>query len=148
MTTKHKEQKILNHPIQKLYDLILDVNAYPDFLPWVYKAKIHENYENYFIAELFVEFKGFKTSYTSKVIYEFDESGDKANIDVELVKGPFKHLINKWHLEKIDEKQTKIDFFIQFSFNNFMFEKLIGIFFTHATKKMINSFEKRADAIN
>ena len=74
-------------------------------------------------------------------------SDNEYKVNVTAVKGPFKNLINIWHLreQNLDgQKLTLVEFFIDFEFQSIILEKMIGIIFEKATAKMIDAFEKRA----
>ena len=72
-----------------LFDIVADIEAYTEFLPWVAAARILEKNEDIIIAELLVKYKIFRSSYISRV-----KLIPKQEIIVELVDGPFKHLSN------------------------------------------------------
>jgi coenzyme Q-binding protein COQ10 len=125
---------------QQLYDLVINVEQYPEFIPWCKAARILRQYENYFEAELVISFKHIRESYVSKV------TGNEADftIEVEMIKGPFHHLINKWKFEQLAEGGCKINFHIDFAFKNIILEKIIGSLFNKATQKMVAAFKEQA----
>jgi coenzyme Q-binding protein COQ10 len=135
------------HTPQELFDIVADVEKYPDFLPWVSDARIIEKHENWFIAELVVQFKAISQSYSSKVtLYEPDEKQSFWEIDTELVKGPFKKLSNNWKFRPRERDEgTEILFDVDFQFKSIFLDKIIGTIFERAVTKMTSAFEKRAD---
>lgn len=133
-----------SYSIEQIYYLVLDVERYPEFLPWCSAALIIEGERDDFIADLVIHYKAFTEHYRSKVLGRMDES--KAEIKVELVQGPFKHLHNLWILEK-EKSGANIRFFIDFQFKSSLLEVLLGAFFENACKKMVSAFEKRADEL-
>lgn len=145
----HKERKNLHYSPKQILDLIMDIENYPEFLPWCVGAKITKKIdENNLEADLAVSFKGFFQKYTSKI--ELKEIAPQSyEIKVEAINGPFKNLINLWHIKKCDETPnlTYVDFFIDFEFNSKMLNLMIGPFFEKATNKMIAAFETRADEL-
>jgi coenzyme Q-binding protein COQ10 len=144
----HFERRKSKHSPKQLFDIVADVEKYPEFLPWVSGARIIEKQNDYFIAELLVRFKGFSHKYSSKVTLKPAKSENEPYfIDVELVSGPFKHLSNKWAFHPYKDGGTEIIFELDFKFNSMIFEKMIGFLFETAVKKMSESFEKRADEI-
>jgi len=132
----------------QIFDIVSDVASYPKFLPWVAAARIDKISKNEFEAELIIKFKGLRSSYTSLVTLTHPESSNSPCIvSVALVKGPFRTLINEWNLEpseNIARNISDIDFFIDFSFQSSMFEKMVGGMFEKATNKMTEAFETRA----
>ena len=120
-----------------LFDIVADIELYPEFLPWVAGARILERNEDIIIAELVVKYKIFRSSYVSRV-----KLIPKQEIIVELIDGPFKHLNNYW---KFQDK--KVEFKLDFEFKSSMLESLINAEFEHYASKMMEAFDKRAQAI-
>lgn len=120
-----------------LFDIVADIELYPEFLPWVAGARILERNEDIIIAELVVKYKIFRSSYVSRV-----KLIPKQEIIVELIDGPFKHLNNYW---KFQDK--KVEFKLDFEFKSSMLESLINAEFEHYANKMMEAFDKRAQAI-
>lgn len=139
---KFEYQYQSEYSIEQIYDLVLDVERYPEFLPWCSAALVIEGERADFIADLVIHYKAFTEHYRSQVIGNI--GCDKAEIRVELVQGPFKHLHNLWVLEK-QKNGANIRFFIDFEFKSSLLEVLLGAFFENACKKMVSAFEKRAD---
>ncbi len=120
--------------------MVLDVEKYPEFLPWCRAARIIERHEGYFLGELVISFNHLTERYTSKVMPLKNE------IRVELVKGPFKHLTNDWRFEPT-ATGTNIHFNLDFEFKSKLLDRLMGGLFTRATEKMTMAFMTRADAL-
>ena len=138
----HKTEIISDFPADKLFELVLDIESYPIFLPWCKSAKILKRKNNIIIADLVIEFKNICESYTSKVIFNRSDS-----IDVEMIEGPFKFLLNKWRFSQTDDGKTLLYFEIDFQFNSIILEALIGIFFDRAVEKLACAFLQRADIL-
>ncbi|MDA0902024.1 MAG: type II toxin-antitoxin system RatA family toxin [Proteobacteria bacterium] len=143
----HKEHKILPYSAKQMLDLVMDIENYPQFLPWCLAAKIknHVN-ENILIADLVISFKAFSEKYTSEVITH-KISDNEYRVAVVAIEGPFKNLVNDWHFKDIshnNQPAVSIEFFIDFKFRSLILDKMIGVVFEKATNKMINAFEKRA----
>lgn len=136
--------KILPYDAKQLFDLVLDVESYPEFIPWCEASRIISKSNTEIIAELVIRLKAFTEKYQSSII--FNSSEQLFTIEVEAISGPFKYLKNSWKFSKIDTG-TKVEFFIDFQMKFTILDNLIGIFFGEATKKMIDAFEKRAQAL-
>lgn len=143
----HFDKYKSKHKAEQLFEIVADVEKYPEFLPWVGATRIIERAENYFIAEMVVKFKSFSHKYTSRVdlIYPTAEKPFH-EIDVGLVKGPFKYLKTHWIFTQ-KEEETEIAFELDFRFESALFEKMIGFLFEKAVRKMTDAFIKRADEI-
>ena len=126
-------------------EIIMDIEKYPEFLPWCKKARIIEKNDDFLTAELFVEFKGFTESYVSKVITSSENNS--YCIEVVAISGPFKLLKNIWTIKQLDNG-AKVDFSIDFAFKSRILDMIIGMVFSIATEKMIGAFEDRADELS
>lgn len=143
---RHVEQRILPYTREQLFDLVADVGAYPQFLPWVVGARVRSKTSELLVADLMVGFKVFRETFTSKVTL------DRPNrIHVDYVNGPLKYLHNDWTFTDVSTEEggarTAIDFFVEFEFKNRLFESMAGAVFHEAVKRMVSAFEKRAIAV-
>lgn len=137
----HTEQKILPYSAEQLFDLVADIEKYPEFLPWCRAARILEKREGECTAQLVIAFHHMTEKYTSRVT--LDRPGA---IDVVMIEGPFDHLTNQWRFTP-QTGGTQVDFAIDFRFRSRLLEKLIGGMFEKATAHMILAFKGRAEAL-
>ena len=143
----HNEQQFLPYPCQAMFDLVADVERYPEFLPWCRAARILEWKEGEFLGELVIAFHHISESYVSRVVLVPASSPETpANISVTMVKGPFEYLTNHWRFTPV-EGGTQIDFALDFKFRSRILEKLIGGLFGKATSRMVSAFKQRAEAL-
>jgi coenzyme Q-binding protein COQ10 len=143
----HQETRILPYTVEQIFLLVADVESYPKFLPWCVGSRILKRAENSFLAELVISFKQFRESYTSNVKLTPPLPSRNAAIDVELVNGPFEHLVNRWKFLPEEGGKCRVEFFIEFRFKSRILDMLISGFFSRATEKMVQSFESRAHAL-
>jgi coenzyme Q-binding protein COQ10 len=138
----HTMQELVVYSPAQLYALVLDIEQYPEFIPWCRSARILSRDEKSFLGELVIAFKHIRESYVSRV------TGDEQamRIHVEMERGPFHHLINTWYFEA-HEQGCMIHFHIDFAFKSKLLDAIIGSLFSRATKKMVGAFKSRADAI-
>ena len=140
---KASVKRLIECTKEQLIDLVLDIEKYPEFVPFCLDAHIHEkdHNENFIliIADLTIGKSFFNETYKSFVIY-------KKNSDIILVKnidGPLKYLENKWFFKQQGEN-SEIDFQINFELKN----KILNLFmiksFDIGLKKIADAFEKRA----
>ena len=91
-------------------------------------------------ADMLVGFKAIREKFTSRV------TKDRPNrIDVHYLDGPLRDLDNSWVFRPTEDGGCEIDFCVQFTFRNAVFEALAGQYFDRAFRKMVEAFEKRAD---
>jgi len=130
-----------------MFDLVADVERYPEFLPLCEALSIRERKERdtktLMIADMTVGYKAIRETFTSQVLLKPDELG----IDVKYLDGPFKYLDNKWSFEPHDEGGCEVRFFIDYEFKSRMLGMLMGSMFDRAFRMFSEAFEKRAQAI-
>ena len=136
----HAEKRYLPYTPDQLFELVADVERYPEFLPWCVAARIRKREGDVFFADLVIGFKMIRERYTSKVA--LDRPGNR--IDVHYTEGPFHHLDNHWIFRPAEDGGTNIDFFVDFEFRSKLLQKVIGALFNEAVRLMVASFEKRA----
>jgi coenzyme Q-binding protein COQ10 len=92
----YNEVKILPYTPEQLYALVVDVEKYPEFIPWCRAARIVSREKDSFLGELIVSFSHLTERYTSRVVPVAPSDTNEGRIDVSLVSGPFHHLNNHW----------------------------------------------------
>jgi coenzyme Q-binding protein COQ10 len=137
--TTHSERRHLPYSQKQLYDLVADVNRYPEFLPWCVAARVRNQTGDELVADLVIGFKMVREKFTSRVTLMAPD-----RIDVVYTEGPFKYLNNHWIFEVAEDGGTVIDFFVDFEFRSKMLQALIGALFNEAVGMMVAAFEKRA----
>ena len=143
----HTDEKHFDYNTVQLFDLVSDVEKYPQFLPWVKAVRIAERHADYLIADVIVQFKAITEQYRCRVdLAPPQNTSQPGQINVSLVKVPFHHLINHWHFEP-SEKGCEVRFHVDFAFKNKFLDKIIGTLFDRATRKMISAFLARAEEL-
>lgn len=137
---RHEEKRPLPYRSDQLFDLVADVDSYPEFLPWCTASRIKHRSDELIIADLVIGFKGITERFTSRVTLD----RPNCRIDVTYERGPFKYLKNRWIFVPSDNGCV-VDFYVDFEFRSRILEKLIGLVFTEAVRKMVGAFERRAD---
>ncbi|MBY6217716.1 type II toxin-antitoxin system RatA family toxin [Qipengyuania aquimaris] len=137
-----RETRRLPYSCEQMFDLVADVAKYPEFLPWVVATRIRSDSETEMTADMLVGFKAIREKFTSRVIKNRPD-----HIEVFYVDGPLKDLDNNWRFTCLPDGGCEIDFCVDFTFRNAMFERLAGQYFDRAFRKMVEAFEKRADEL-
>lgn len=136
----HRETRVLPYTPEQVFDLVADIGRYPEFLPWVQAMRIRERSPTLVTADMVVGFKMVRERFTSRVTL------DRPNrIHVDYIDGPLKFLKNDWRFRAVPEG-CAIDFAVDFEFKSKMFERLAGMFFGEAIRRMVGAFEARAAA--
>lgn len=137
----HRETRILPYTPEQMFDLVADVRAYPDFLPWVIALRVRQDAPAETLADMIVGFKGLRETFTSRVAKQRPVA-----ITVDYIEGPLKHLRNEWRFRP-DPRGCAVDFSVDFAFKSRIFERLAGAVFDTALRRMIGAFETRAAAL-
>ena len=126
-----------------LIKMVLDIEKYPEFVPWCLGGKIHSKNDKgntiEITADLTIGKSFFNETYKSFVIY--DKESD--SINVTNMEGPLKHLENKWFFSQ-KGKNSEVDFHVNFELKNKVLNLLMIKSFDIGLKKIADAFEKRA----
>jgi coenzyme Q-binding protein COQ10 len=139
---RHAETRFLPYTPEQMFDLVADVGRYAEFLPWVQAMRIRSHEGNVITADMVVGFKMVRERFTSRVTLDRPHA-----IHVDYISGPLKYLKNEWQFRALPDGRCEIDFSVDFEFKNKMFERLAGMFFHEAFKRMVGAFEARAAAV-
>jgi len=139
-----------------MFDLVADVERYPEFVPLCHALKIRQRTQRadgteVVVADMTVSFKLVRESFTSQVTL------DRPNLKilVEYLRGPFKNLENRWTFEPKGQDRAEgkgddvcdVGFYLSYEFKSRMLAALMGAMFDAAFARFSAAFEKRADAI-
>lgn len=135
---------ILPYRAEMIHQLVMDIEKYPEFLPWCKQAKIVNHISDKILhADLLVNFKNFFEKYRSEVTHGKNHESVYF-VESRAIEGPFKSLFSEWKIKDLGENSCQIDFYIEFEFNSFILGKMLGGIFERASEKMMSSFEERA----
>ncbi len=135
----HSEQRVLPYTAEQMFDLVVSVDRYPEFLPWCLASRIIKREDGAILADLVIGFKMFKERFGSRIAYERPHV-----IKVEPTAGPFRRMINDWRFEDLPEGGCLIDFHVDFQFRSRLLDRLMGALFHQAVRRMVSAFERRA----
>ena len=136
---KYSDIKQMEFSADEMYQLVKDIEKYPEFLPWCDGLRIKSQAYNEIIADMIVGFSSISEKFTSRV--NFDDENKK--IIVRYEDGPFKSLENQWFFEDLGDN-TKVHFNIEFEFKNKFLDMAMAPVFEKVVKKMVSAFEDRA----
>jgi coenzyme Q-binding protein COQ10 len=135
------------HSSDQMFDLVADVERYPEFLPLCEALSIRSRKERdskvLLIADMTVGYKAIRETFTTQVLLNRAERV----IDVKYIDGPFKYLDNRWRFEDRPEGGSTIHFFIDYEFKSRILGALMGSMFDRAFRMFSEAFEKRAAKI-
>ncbi len=142
------------HSAATMFDLVADVERYPEFLPFCTGLRVLRRIETpdgkvVLTANMTVGYKLIRESFTSRVTLDWEAM----RILVQYIDGPFRHLDNRWEFREAGRgteqvaENSEIDFSIDYSFKSRTFEMLVGTVFDKLFRKMTEAFETRAEAL-
>lgn len=145
---KFSNRRRVRHTAEQMFDLVADVERYPEFVPMCEALKIRQRSTKpdgteVIVADMTVSFKLVRERFTSRVTL------DRANrkILVEYLQGPFSHLENKWSFEQRSDDISEIGFMISYEFKSRVLAMLMGAMFDTAFQRFAAAFETRANQI-
>ena len=128
---------------KNLIEMVLNIEKYPEFVPWCLDGKIHDKIDKgdtiEIKADLTIGKSSFKDTYKSFVIYNKSED----SIHVTNIDGPLKHLENEWFFRQ-DGDSSEVEFHVDFELKNKILNVLMIKSFDLGLKKIADAFEKRA----
>src|ERR1700723_1224068 len=137
------------HSPPQMFDLVADVERYPEFVPLCRSLKIRQRTPKpdgtqIVIADMTVSFKLVREAFTSRVTL------DRPNLKilVEYLQGPFSNLENRWSFEAKSDSECDVGFFLNYEFKSRMLALLMGTMFDAAFQRFAAAFEKRADVVS
>ena len=139
---RHEERKFLPYSPEQLFNLVIDIEKYPQFIPWCTAIRIRKRSETEILSDVIVGFKGITERFSCRLMPNAHEK----RVDVTYENGPFKYLKNRWIFEKSDHGCI-VDFYVDFEFRSVILQKIMGLVFTEAVKRMVSAFETRASAL-
>jgi coenzyme Q-binding protein COQ10 len=140
----HSEKRKLPYTARQMYDLVADVARYPEFLPWTSAARIRSRTPRpdgaeVVEADLVISFKVFRERFGSRVTLWPDEM----RIETEYLDGPFRYMRSNWAFRDV-EGGCEVNFFVDFEFRNAILQRVIGVVFDEAMRRVVRAFEARA----
>ena len=131
---------------ENLIKMVLDIEKYPEFVPWCLDSKIYNKNDKgdrvEITADLTIGKSFFNETYKSFVIYDkFNDSINVTNIE-----GPLRHLENKWIFRQTGDS-SEVNFYVNFELKNKILNILMIKTFDLGLKKIADAFEKRANEL-
>ena len=144
---KASVKRLIECEKKDLIELVLDIEKYPEFVPFCFDAKIYENKQDgdlqKIIADLTIGKGPFKDTYKSDVAF----SKKTDSIYVKNIEGPLNHLTNNWTFTDKNNGITEITFDIDFEIKNKFLNSLMVVSFQFGLEKIADAFQKRAEEL-
>lgn len=146
---KHVNKSVLLwYSPREMFDLVVDVESYPQFLPWCQRAEVLARDGDVLMACLHMSYAGVRQSFTTRNVHVKDQS-----LTVSLIDGPFSTLEGSWHFHPLQApgsespQACKIEFDLRYQFSHRTLELLVSPMFDRVANTMVDSFVKRAEQV-
>ncbi len=133
---------LVPYSAEAMFDLVDDVAAYPEFLPWCRGAEVLSRDEDEVKARLHIAKGAFNQSFTT-----VNRRLRPKLLEMRLVEGPFRHLEGFWRFEPLDEGACKVSLDIDFEFSSRLLSMTLGPVFKQITNTLVDAFVQRARAV-
>lgn len=128
-----------------MFDLVVDVERYPEFLPWCSHGKVLTQEGHHMTAEVGLAFKGVQHSFVTR-----NEHVPGREIRLHLVRGPFSKLEGVWQFTPVgqgDVQACRVDFKLDYGFSNALLAALVGPLFDKVASSLVDAFVQRAEQV-
>lgn len=125
----------------QMFDLVAEVDKYPQFMPWCGGASVQSRDEHGMQASITISFAGIRQSFTTRNEHDYPRQ-----ITFKLVDGPFSELTGKWEFMELSPDACKVVYTMQYAFANRGLERVVGPVFNRIATSFIDSFTQRAQA--
>ncbi|HEU4618534.1 MAG TPA: type II toxin-antitoxin system RatA family toxin [Gammaproteobacteria bacterium] len=126
----------------QMFDLVNDVEAYPEFLQWCRGARINRRGEGYIEATLDIGVGGIHKSFTTRNVFERPR-----RLVIDLISGPFRHLDGVWEFEDLDEGGSEVSLSLTFEVIRSPLSVVFSMVFEELARQQMAAFVHRADAL-
>lgn len=138
MTTIHKSALVPYSPLQ-MFELVDDIGAYPQFLPWCRSAQELTRTADEVKASLEIAHSGLHKSFTTLNRLQHGKI-----IEMRLVEGPFRHLEGFWRFDALGADGSRVSFDLEFEFSNRLVGLTLGPVFSQIANTLVDAFTQRA----
>ena len=125
-----------------MFDLVNDIEAYPQFLPWCSSSRILKRDDYLIEAELSISKGGFQKAFSTRNQLEYGRK-----MTVALLDGPFSHLTGEWHFLALRDDASKISLDLEFELSGKLASLAFGAVFNQICNTMVSSFTQRAKEV-
>ena len=129
-------------PAQAMYDLVSDVESYPEFIPWCQQATILNKVNSTVQAELIAAKGGMKQAFSTSNTMDYGKS-----IQMELLEGPFKKLTGTWVFKPLGKQGCKVSLEMEFEAANTLLKATLSPMFGQLMNTMVDAFSERAEQL-
>ncbi len=130
---------LVPYSAREMFDLVADVEAYPDFLPWCADCRVLSRDEDEVVAELHIHYSGLDKRFTT-----CNRMQPGKMLEMRLREGPFSHLQGFWRFQALGERGSKISLDLDFRFASRLLDMMVAPVFTRIADGLVDAFHRRA----
>ena len=139
---KFSRSVLVNYSAEQMYDLVNDIEAYPEFMQGCAGAEILNSAEDFVEAKLTLSHANLQQSFVTR-----NELHPPNLMIMHLLEGPFKHFEGRWQFDSLGKYESKVSLDLSFVFNNRLLTLTMGHWFEKLVAQQIDALCKRADAL-
>jgi ribosome-associated toxin RatA of RatAB toxin-antitoxin module len=132
----------VHYSAEQMFDLVADVEAYPDFLPWCDGSRVIADHEGGVDASIDIAYLGIRTRFTTRNDHRYPEQ-----IRISLVEGPFRALTGHWHFLPLRPGACKVHLALHYEFASGLLGRAVAPVFDSIANSMVDSFAGRAEQL-
>lgn len=140
--TDIQQSALLPYSAQAMFDLVNDIESYPEFMDGCLSAEILNKTETEILGRLNLGKAGFKYSFTTK-----NSLTPPNSMLMELVDGPFKHFDARWTFDALSDEACKASLDMHFEFKSGLLDLALKNLFDASCKNLVNAVCKRAEKL-
>ena len=137
----HVQRSVYVHySAEQMFDMVEDVESYPQFLPWCAGSRIVADHEGGMDASIDISYRGIRASFTTRNQHRYPEQ-----IRLELIDGPFRSLIGHWDFLPLRAGACKVQLSLDYEFASGLLGRAVAPVFDAIANSMVDSFALRAE---
>lgn len=139
---KVSKSALLEYSAAQMFNLVNDIDAYPQFLPWCSGARILQQNEKEVVASVEISHSGVNKAFTTRNLLTPPQS-----IELQLLDGPFKSLNGLWQFQALQENACKVSLDLNYEFSSKLLGLVVGPVFNQIANSLVDAFCERAKVI-
>lgn len=139
---KHKETRTFPYNLQKMFALVSDVEAYPEYLPGWNHVAIKERKDNDLVVEQGIGYSQFNWIFLSKAMMN-----PHTHLQIISNEDPFRHLLIDWQLKDVNGNSTDVTFTMEMKMQSAIIQAVVKGVISQPIKQLLDVFEERAQQI-
>jgi ribosome-associated toxin RatA of RatAB toxin-antitoxin module len=128
---------------RQMYDLVEDIESYPEFLPWCSDAHVRERTAGRTVATIDVGIPGIRQSFTTE-----NTNVPEKSIDMRLLQGPFRRFEAHWKFAALGTGASRVEFTMAYEFADRILSRALDPLFGGIARTMVDAFTRRAGRLH